>query len=414
VYWGSSLDGIGAANLNGGEPQWNYFYWPSPSESQGPPCGVAVNSEYLYWAAPGGIGRRKLDGERIYPATIVPRLNGPCGLALDQDHVYWGNFDHPPTTPRSGSLGRAGLDGSEPNSAFVTGLERPCDVAVGGDHVFWIERGSLQQESGIGRAGLDGSLPQRPFISLPYPGPSCGLAARGGYLYWGRGGAIARANLDGSEEVDAFIPEAGAVDGIAVQAGHIYWAARWPGGTASIGRANLDGSDTDPNWISGSDLEFGGVAVDERPTPPNLTLPSRWLRFVRSVEYNLRSGAILFGVYVPPQGPLAAPSPPEGQLVVDSPGLSWKVFTSTERLASQGGAYLWQVRVRARKGAKGRRIRSRLRRRGWARVNVHLTYRQDRVYTVGATRRLILRRYRGASAGWVKHPGPPNKRRSRR
>jgi hypothetical protein len=32
---------------------------------------------------------------------------------------------------------------------------------------------------------------------------------------------------------------------------------------------------------------------------------------------------------------------------------------------------------------------------------------QERVYPVEATRKLVLRRYRGAPAGWVKHPGPP-------
>lgn len=400
VYWGSSRDGVGAANLDGSEPQWNYFYWPYATESDGPPCGVAVNSEYLYWTALGGIGRRKLDGEGIYPATIVPHLDGPCGLTLDQGHIYWGNPGHPPPGPRAGSLGRANLNGSELISAFVTGIERPCDVTVGGGHVFWIERGFYQEGGGVGRAGLDGSSPQRPFIPFPSRNLSCGLTASGGYLYWGQGEAIARANLEGGEANDTFIPDAGVVDGIAVQAGRIYWAAKWPGGTSSIGRANLDGSEADPTWIPSGEPELGGVAVDERPTAPYLILPSQPIRFVPRVEYNLRSGAALLGVYVPPQGPPVAASLPQGQLAVTSPGLSWKVFGSTVPHPVQGGFYLWHVRIRPSSGPLGRRIRTQLRRRGWVRVEVRLRYEQERVYPVEATRRLILRRYRGATAGW--------------
>lgn len=403
VYWGSARDGVGAANLDGSNPQWDYFYWPYPSDSQGPPCGVAVNSEYLYWAAPGGIGRRNLNREGLYPATVVPHLDGPCGVALDGGHIYWGNRGgHPPSTPQAGSIGRANLDGSEANNAFVTGLERPCDVTVGGDHVYWIEDG------GIGRASLDGSNPERPFIPLPATYGGCGLAASAGYLYWGQDGAIARANLQGGEIESVFIPETGALGGVAVQAGHIYWAASWSGGGTSIGRANVDGSEADPAWIPSSErLELGGVAVDERPTPPSLILPSRPIRLVSNVQYNLRTGAVLLGVYVPPKGPLPSPSPPPGRLAVTSPGLSWKVFTSTASLPSQGGSSLWQVRIRSGSGAVGRRIRAQLRRRGWARVTVHLSYTQERVYPVEATRKLILRRYRGARAGWVKHPGRP-------
>jgi hypothetical protein len=62
VYWGSGV-GAGAANLDGTNPQSDYFFWPYVNESAGSPCGVAVNSEYLYWAGSGGIGRRRLDGE---------------------------------------------------------------------------------------------------------------------------------------------------------------------------------------------------------------------------------------------------------------------------------------------------------------------------------------------------------------
>lgn len=407
VYWGSSVDGVGAANLDGSGPQWNYFYWPFASESQGPTCDVAVNSEYLYWAAPRGIGRRKLDGEGMYPATVLPHLESPCGLALDGNHIYWANPGGDPFLgQQAGSLGRANLDGSEATNTFVTGLKSPCDVTVSGDYVFWVEHGFPTAWDGIGRANLDGSSPQRPFIPLSTQNRSCGLAASGDHLYWGQDDGIARANLDGGEVNEAFIPNTGFVDGIAIQDGRIYWNASWPGGPSSIGRANLDGSEANPTWIPSSESGLGGIAVDARPTPPNLTLPSRPIRIDSRVEYNHRSGAALLSVYVPPHGPLAAPSPPQGQLQVVSQGLSWKVFASTVSLPTRRGAYLWQVRIRSGSGAVGRRIRTQLRRRGWAQVKVRLSYSQERVYPVEATRKLILRRYPGARVGWVKPPLP--------
>ena len=407
VYWGSSIDGVGAANLDGSAPQWNYFYWPFASESQGPASDVAVNSEYVYWTGYQGIGRRKLDGEGLYPATVVPKLHGPCGLAVDGNHIYWGNSGgNPSPGPQVGSVGRANLDGSGATNTLVTGLESPCDVTIGGGYIFWVERRFPTGWDSIGRANLDGSFSQRAFISIPTLNRSSGLTANGGYLYWGQDEAIARANLDGGEVNEAFIPDTGVVGGIAVQAEHIYWVAKRPGEASSIGRAKLDGSEASPTWIASNEFGLHGIAVDARPTPPYLTLPSRPIRIVPSTEYNLRSGAARLSVFVPPHGSPSMSSPPQGRLKVVSRGLSGKVFGSTVPRPADGGAYLWQIRIRSGRGPVGRRIRTQLRERGWARVKVRLTYTQERVYPVEATRKLVLRRYPGANGDWVKHPPP--------
>jgi hypothetical protein len=402
LYWGSS-SGIGAANLDGSNPQPDYLYWPYPDESAGPASGVAVNSEFLYWSARQGIGRRRLDGEGFYPTTVVHQLDGPDSLALDGAHIYWTSLGgHPPAGPRLGSLGRANLDGTEANNAFITGLEGPCGVAVDAGHIYWLEEG------GIGRANLDGSAPERPFIRLTGR-HGCELAASGGYLYWAQEEAIARVNAQGGAVEKAFIPQTGALSGIATGAGHIYWTrvARSPAEPASIGRANLDGSEPNTAWVPIGGSEPGALAVDERPMAPYLLLPSRSISLVSNLQYNLRSGAVLLGVYVPPHGPPGYVQPPQGRLAITSPGVSWTVFPDPTLHASQAGAALWQVRIRAGSGGVGRRIRAQLRRRGWARVKVRLTYEQERAYPVEATRQVTLRRYPGASGRWVKHPGPP-------
>jgi hypothetical protein len=406
VYWGAP-SGLGAADLDGSNPQWDYFYVPFPSETEGPAHAVAITPQFIYWVDPSGIVRRRLEGEGAYPAAIVPNSGGTGGLTTDGSHLYW--TESPSAEPRTGSIGRAGMDGSEATNSLVTGLEAPCAVTVEDGRLFWVESGWPSGSSAIGRSSLDGSASQRSFIPT-HSGPSCGIAAHGGYLYWAEDEAIARADLEGGELDESFIPGAGRVGGLAVDSGHIYWVAINPAGPPSIGRANLDGSEVNADWIPSEENELRGIAVDERPTPPPLTIPSRPIEIQPNAAYNLRSGAALLDVYVPPSGPADSPSPPAGALRVVSSGLSWKVFPGSVPHAGQGGSYLWQVRIRSGRGHVGRRIRVSLRRRGWARAKVRLSYAATGVYSVEASRKLILRRYRGATAGWVKHPPRPSRR----
>jgi virginiamycin B lyase len=61
---------------------------------------------------------------------------------------------------RGSTIGRANLDGSNPNQSFIGGAFTPFGVAVDGNFVYW-----ANQNSGtIGRANLDGSNPNQSFI----------------------------------------------------------------------------------------------------------------------------------------------------------------------------------------------------------------------------------------------------------
>lgn len=386
VYWGSPQNGVGAANLDGSSPVWDYLYWPFVDESDGPACGVAVNSTHIYWAGGRGIGRRALEGENVYPATIVGHIGRPCGLTVDAASLYWGS-------PSTGSLGRANLDGSLANQFFVSGLDRPCDVAVGAGHIFWMEK------EGIGRANLDGSAPEREFVPVPFWKGGCGIAVSDRYLYWGQAGTIRRLDLEGEATPETLVSGVGAVEGITLDGSYIYWSNWGEDNVASVGRARLDGSDANPRWIVSPQRQLLGVAVDGRPQPPLLLLPSRPVTFDRNAEFNLRSGAARIYTYVPEQGDLR----------VTSPGLSWQVFRSAVLRPVRAG-YQWALRFRAGKGKVGKRIRKQLRKRGWAAVTLRVEYTQPRVYPTSASRRFILRRYPGAKARWVKHPRPPKLR----
>jgi hypothetical protein len=73
--------------------------------------------------------------------------------------------------------------------------------------------------------------------------------------------SIGRANLDGSSAnsslVDLASPASNFADGLAVDGQHLYWAEN-----SSIGRANLDGTSVDRAFITGGFATPEGVAVD--------------------------------------------------------------------------------------------------------------------------------------------------------
>ena len=86
-------------------------------------------------------------------------------------------------------------------------------------------------------------------------------------LYWTNGSGLARANTDGSEFDGQFVPAASTgplhsyagCHGAAVDSSHVYWAEP---GRSSIGRANLDGSGVDYDFLAGLGNPCG-IAVDE-------------------------------------------------------------------------------------------------------------------------------------------------------
>jgi hypothetical protein len=95
-----------------------------------------------------------------------------------------------------------------------------------------------------------------------------GVAVDGTHVYWTSfgNGAVGRANLDGTAVDQNFIAVGnGLPSGVAVDSAHIYWTsentnADDPAGSA-IGRANLDGSGANPALITGA-INPGAVAVD--------------------------------------------------------------------------------------------------------------------------------------------------------
>ncbi|MEM8557753.1 MAG: T9SS type A sorting domain-containing protein, partial [Bacteroidota bacterium] len=96
-----------------------------------------------------------------------------------------------------GTMGRADLDGSNPNPAFVPAADIAVfsgSMVIAGGFVYWATN------SGVGRVGLDGSNPIVDFVSEATQVD--GLATDGAALYISRGAtfltSIDRVDLDGS------------------------------------------------------------------------------------------------------------------------------------------------------------------------------------------------------------------------
>ena len=265
VYWGNE-DGstVGRAELDGSGVNQSFI----TSTPDSGPCGIAVNDTHIFWAnydQGTTIGRANLDGSNANPSFITG-ADDPCGVAVNDTHVFWANYS-------ADTIGRANLDGSAPNQSFIATSE-PCGLAIDDTHIFW---GSYLQDN-IGRAelanpaGANGSF----ITGGDY---TCGVAVNDTHVFWANedggvlgNGSIGRANIDGSAPDQEFITVVTGPEtcGVAVNQTHIYWGD--DDGT-DIGRANLDGTNPSPSLITGAAAPCG-LAVDELPdrTPPETTI----------------------------------------------------------------------------------------------------------------------------------------------
>jgi hypothetical protein len=165
-------------------------------------------------------------------------------------------------------------------------------------YVYWIgehgEPGTIESAPAIGRANLDGSGVKRDFVALPRQDARRGLAVGDTHLYWtnpdasGLVGDIGRAKLDGTGADQSFIADVemsglSSAGGVAVDEEHVYWVSKVADdfgskpSSGAIGRANLDGTGVDENFITGVSFPSGAVAVDESHLYWTIDWPSGFL-----------------------------------------------------------------------------------------------------------------------------------------
>ena len=118
-----------------------------------------------------------------------------------------------------------------------------------------------------GRANIDGTAIDLAFIP---DGGREGLAVDDEHIYWTKShtlgaGRIGRSDLDGSNPDPNFITGLNRPHGIAIDDGHIYWTDIDAG---TIGRANLDGTGVNASFMTGFTLPTD-VAVTSQVVPPD-------------------------------------------------------------------------------------------------------------------------------------------------
>jgi phosphotransferase system IIA component len=164
------------------------------------------------------------------------------------------------------------LDGTAVNKSFIPGGD---GVAVDAQFIYWTNLGI--PGGAIGRANLDGTGVNQTFITGA--GDPQFVAVDGQHIYWSNpypSPDIGRANLDGTSVNSSFISGAPNASGVAVDGQHLYWSTL---GLHTIGRANLDGTSVNNSFIGTTAASFG-VAVDAlQPPTASITNPVSGARY---------------------------------------------------------------------------------------------------------------------------------------
>jgi virginiamycin B lyase len=348
VYWPNREGGtIGRAGLDGGSLN-NGFLTTTGSPPANSPVAVAVDSKFIYWAHNSEIGRANLDGTQPNP-DFIPNAAGPAGvggLAVDSKFIYW--------TDQSG-IGRALLDGTQADPGYLADPHSPCGLAVDGSFLYY-----TVNHAAIARAPVNGSVPDDGFIPVP-AGKDCGVAVDSGHVYWVEGGTtggrdIGRASLDGSDVRHDLITGVGA-SGVAVTPQAIYWSSQ---ATGSIGRAGLDGAS--PNQF------FVQIGTAPDASPALLAASPSNLITLGPPKLNRKKGTAR----------ISAQTPGPGMLVVDDAGSGPQTRASRKR---RGAGKVKQVQIAVTGPSTvtlpikpaGRTLRK-LRRKGRAHLDLGITF----------------------------------------
>jgi RTX calcium-binding nonapeptide repeat (4 copies) len=305
VYWsavsdlGQGTPAIGRAGLAGQNPNQTFITggnWGGNGNVG--PYGLAVDrapeegtAKFLYWtnlrSATGGpnsssIVRAPSDGTGFPQTLLFEPGFAPLDVAVGGGFIYWN------ITPQSdrgvpGSIGRAfSLHGDDPSENFVSPLQETFGIAIDDTYIYFTDQ--VPQQGGgtvstIGRAKLDGTGIDERWLVADAGEGWWDVAVEDKFIYWtatGTGGAsgpgtIGRARLRGKGKPTAvnedYISGATNPYAVAVDDAHIYWSNFYSeSGSATIGSANLNGSNVQQDLISlPSGVSIRALALDAGP-----------------------------------------------------------------------------------------------------------------------------------------------------
>lgn len=152
LYWLNTVTPfrLGRASLSGAGPDPNFISLSSAG------CGVAVDATFLYWATGNNtIGRAPVGGGTPNEA-FVPAAGGTstCGVAVNSQYVFWGNL-----TGASGPnfIGRANVNGNAPNPGLIAGVGQPCSLAAAPSNKITVN--SITKKKKKGTATINAKVP---------------------------------------------------------------------------------------------------------------------------------------------------------------------------------------------------------------------------------------------------------------
>ena len=164
---------------------------------------------------------------RLLLSVVVMALVAGWACSGAGAELLWSNL--------SGTIGMGDQDGGHVVRDLLDVGNSLSDVAVDGNQVYWTH-GSGQ----VGRAEISGSrLIHVNSRFLAGPGFAAGIAVAGEFIYWGNSQGIGRAELNGSHVDADFIHDASIEgDSLTISGDHLYWTDNCD----TIIRGQLNGS----------------------------------------------------------------------------------------------------------------------------------------------------------------------------
>ncbi|AGP36119.1 hypothetical protein [Sorangium cellulosum] len=236
--------------------------------AQASPRDLVVDEarQVVFWtnAADGTLRVAPLAGGEA--RVLLADLKQPEGLSLSGDALAW-------TELWGGGVFRATLSGegaevalgtpedlAQPGSAYAS----PYRVASAGDVVCWTYQGTLGRPDGAVACRVRGETLTVAAEQLTPRELALDVDAQGNAaaVYWAsfEGGSVFRADLSGEAvgEPEEVASDQGQLNGIAVDAEHVYWTRRDEG---TVVRMPKDGGE--PEALASQQARPGDVAVDE-------------------------------------------------------------------------------------------------------------------------------------------------------
>ena len=232
---------------------------------------VLAAAAYAYFTSTGsGTGRGAVGSASPWTVTPSASTGGPLLPGSGTANIAYGVTNSSPGHQRLGAM--TALVASNAAGNILQG-----GVAVPGCLAAWFTAAvhqptspALPADLGGGASATGGSVDvtmqnvassqnacqaRSPDITISADAPPSGAPT---HVFWNRANAIGRANLDGSAVNLNFITGVGTSQFLAVDGAHVYWSNTSAG---TIGRANMDGSNINQSFITGATNPWG-VAVD--------------------------------------------------------------------------------------------------------------------------------------------------------